>query len=75
MTKFTMATAALVPLGLVLAAAGQARNLGIQGQKAPSWGVTEWITVPWLFYGDGSQSCTQKCDGIQRFSDEVISRL
>ncbi|MCH7600733.1 MAG: TIGR03619 family F420-dependent LLM class oxidoreductase [Myxococcales bacterium] len=38
-------------------------------------GVTELITVPWLFYGDASQSCTQKCDGIRRFADEVISKL
>lgn len=38
-------------------------------------GVTELITVPWLFYGDASQSCQQKCDGIRRFADEVIARL
>ncbi|MDP6977245.1 MAG: TIGR03619 family F420-dependent LLM class oxidoreductase [Myxococcota bacterium] len=38
-------------------------------------GVSELITVPWLFYGDGTQSCEQKCDGIRRFADEVVSRL
>lgn len=38
-------------------------------------GVTELITVPWLFYGDATQGCEQKCDGIRRFADEVISKL
>ena len=38
-------------------------------------GVTELITVPWLFYGDARQSCQQKCDGIRRFGDTVIARL
>ncbi|MGY8803275.1 MAG: TIGR03619 family F420-dependent LLM class oxidoreductase [bacterium] len=38
-------------------------------------GVTELITVPWLFYGDGNQSCEQKCDGIRRFADDVIAHL
>lgn len=38
-------------------------------------GVTELITVPWLFYGDASQSRQDKCDGIRRFGDEIISRL
>jgi probable F420-dependent oxidoreductase len=38
-------------------------------------GVTELITVPWLFYGDASQSTSQKCDGIKRFADEVISQI
>ena len=37
-------------------------------------GVTELITVPWLFYGDANQSCTQKCDGIRRFADEVLAK-
>ncbi len=38
-------------------------------------GVTELITVPWLFYGDANQSCEQKCAGIRRFGDEVISKF
>lgn len=38
-------------------------------------GVTELITVPWLFYGDQGQTCEQKCDGIRRFSDEVMSQI
>ena len=38
-------------------------------------GVTELIAVPWLFYGDASQSVDQKCDGIRRFADEVLSKL
>ena len=38
-------------------------------------GVSELITVPWLFYGDKRQTCQQKCDGIRRFGDEVIAKL
>ncbi|MBW2230928.1 MAG: TIGR03619 family F420-dependent LLM class oxidoreductase [Deltaproteobacteria bacterium] len=38
-------------------------------------GVTEGITVPWLFYGADTNSCQQKCDGIRRFGDEVIAKL
>ena len=38
-------------------------------------GVTELITVPWLFYGDQAQSCQAKCDGIRRFGDEVLGQL
>jgi probable F420-dependent oxidoreductase len=38
-------------------------------------GVTELITVPWLFYGDQEQSCQAKCDGSRRFGDEVLARF
>jgi len=38
-------------------------------------GVTELITVPWLFYGDQAQSCRAKCDGIRRFGEEVLGRF
>jgi len=38
-------------------------------------GVTELITVPWLFYGGANQSCQAICDGIRRFGDEVLARL
>lgn len=38
-------------------------------------GVTEMITVPWLFYGPQSQTCEQKCAGIRRFGEEVIAKL
>jgi len=38
-------------------------------------GVTELITVPWLFYGDDRQSLAQKCDGIRRFGDGTIAKL
>jgi probable F420-dependent oxidoreductase len=38
-------------------------------------GVSELITVPWLFYGGQDQSCEEKCAGIRRFGDEVISKL
>ena len=38
-------------------------------------GVTELITVPWLFYGAEESSCSEKCDGIRRFGEDVISNL
>jgi probable F420-dependent oxidoreductase len=38
-------------------------------------GVTELITVPWMFYGGANQSCQSICDGIRRFGDEVLVRL
>jgi hypothetical protein len=38
-------------------------------------GVTELITVPWLFYGADERSCAEKCEGIERFGEEVIARL
>ena len=38
-------------------------------------GVTELITVPWLFYAKDAPSLQQKCDGMRRFADEVIARL
>jgi probable F420-dependent oxidoreductase len=44
-------------------------------RRARDIGVTELITVPWLFYGADPDSLTQKCDGIRRFGDEVIAKL
>ncbi|MDE0884842.1 MAG: TIGR03619 family F420-dependent LLM class oxidoreductase [Myxococcota bacterium] len=38
-------------------------------------GVTELITVPWLFYGDANQSREARCDGIKRFGDEVLDHF
>jgi probable F420-dependent oxidoreductase len=35
-------------------------------------GVTHIITVPWLFYGQ-PRALEEKCDGIRRFADEVLS--
>jgi probable F420-dependent oxidoreductase len=37
-------------------------------------GVTDFITVPWLFYGQAS-SVQEKCDGIRRFADEMLAKL
>ena len=38
-------------------------------------GVSELITVPWLFYGDDRQSLAQKCEGIRRFGETVLAKL
>jgi probable F420-dependent oxidoreductase len=44
-------------------------------RRARDLGVTELITVPWLFYGADVDSCQAKCDGIRRFGEEVIAKL
>ncbi len=40
-------------------------------------GVTDCITIPWAFYGTDTEtgSCSDKCDGIRRFGDEVLAKL
>jgi dissimilatory sulfite reductase (desulfoviridin) alpha/beta subunit len=39
-------------------------------------GITDAITVPWLFYGVGFDGELQaKKDGIRRFADEIINRM
>jgi probable F420-dependent oxidoreductase len=44
-------------------------------RRAAALGISELITVPWLFYAADPSSCMEKCDGIRRFGDEVIARL
>jgi probable F420-dependent oxidoreductase len=39
-------------------------------------GVTDIITMPWMFYGIGFDGSLQdKKDGIRRFADEIISKI
>ena len=39
-------------------------------------GVTDIITMPWLFYGTGYDGDLQaKKDGIRRFADEIIAKI
>ena len=61
------------PFGLCCALR-DARDLDAYRRMA-DLGVTELITVPWLFYDADPASCQQKCDGIRRFGDEVVARL
>lgn len=35
-------------------------------------GVTQLITVPWLFYGVTDGDVGKKCDAIRRFGEEFI---
>jgi probable F420-dependent oxidoreductase len=44
-------------------------------QRMAELGVTELITVPWLFFGDDRQSLARKCDGIRRFGETTIAKL
>ncbi len=52
-------------------------RLGLDGYRAQAdIGVTDVITVPWVFYGVGFDGpLSAKCDGIKRFADEVIGRM
>jgi probable F420-dependent oxidoreductase len=52
-------------------------RFGLDGYRAQAdIGVTDVITVPWVFYGVGFDGPLRaKCDGIKRFADEVIGRM
>jgi probable F420-dependent oxidoreductase len=52
-------------------------RFGLDGYRAQAdVGVTDVITVPWMFYGVGFDgSLRDKCDGIRRFADEIIGRM
>jgi hypothetical protein len=38
-------------------------------------GVTDVITIPWMYYGGNHADLQVKLDGIRRFTDEVIEPL
>jgi probable F420-dependent oxidoreductase len=38
-------------------------------------GVTHILTMPWAFYFGETDSLDEKCEGVRRFADEVISRM
>lgn len=38
-------------------------------------GVTQIMTLPWLFYGGSTGSLAEKKEGIARFAEDVISRM
>ena len=52
-------------------------RFGLDGYRAQAdIGVTDVITVPWVFYGVGFDgSLSAKRDGIKRFADEIIGRM
>jgi probable F420-dependent oxidoreductase len=52
-------------------------RFGLDGYRAQAdIGVTDVITVPWVFYGVGFDGpLTAKRDGIKRFADEIIGRM
>ncbi|MCH2186050.1 LLM class flavin-dependent oxidoreductase, partial [Myxococcota bacterium] len=58
------------PLGLCVAARDCVQLEAYQ--EAAAMGVTELVTVPWLFYGSEKQSLQEKCEGIQRFGRDVL---
>ena len=60
------------PFGMCVASKDAYDLSGYQQMEA--LGVTELITVPWLFYGADETSCREKCEGIRRFGEEIIAR-
>ena len=38
-------------------------------------GVTDVITVPWLYHGPGPHTLAEKVEHVHRFADEVIAPL
>ena len=43
--------------------------------RAESGGVTDVMTMPWLYYHGFKATLDQKIDGMQRFADDVLSPL
>ncbi|MCU1454001.1 MAG: rutA 1 [Acidimicrobiales bacterium] len=44
-------------------------------RRAEEAGVTELLTMPWVFYGGFKQDLGQKLDGLERFADEILAKL
>jgi alkanesulfonate monooxygenase SsuD/methylene tetrahydromethanopterin reductase-like flavin-dependent oxidoreductase (luciferase family) len=58
----------------VVAAASDAADLDGY-RRVEEAGVTQLMTMPWLFYGGPTDDLERRCDGIHRFGEEVIDRL
>jgi hypothetical protein len=52
-------------------------RFGLDGFRAQAEiGVTDAVTVPWMFYGAGFDAPLKaKQDGIRRFADDIIQRF
>src|SRR5690606_2865056 len=46
-----------------------------QFRRAEEVGVTDVLTMPWVYYGGFDQTLDQKLEGIARFADEVMRPL
>ena len=44
-------------------------------RRAEEAGVTDIITMPWVYHGGFRQTLDQKFDGLRRFADEVVTPL
>lgn len=44
-------------------------------RRAEEAGVTDLLTMPWLFYGGFDQPLQGKLDGLHRFADDILARL
>ena len=46
-----------------------------QFRRAEEVGVTEILTMPWVYHGGFDQTLDQKLDGLKRFAEEVVQPL
>lgn len=44
-------------------------------RRAEEFGVTDILTMPWVFYGGFDIPLQQKIDGLNRFADEIMAQL
>lgn len=44
-------------------------------RRAEEAGVTDLLTMPWVFYGGFDQPLQGKIDGLHRFADDILARL
>ncbi len=44
-------------------------------RRAEAVGVTDVLTMPWLFYGGFKQDLQGKLDGLHRFADDILAPL
>ena len=49
---------------------------GIDGyRRLTELGVTDLLTMPWVFYSGFTDDLSKKIDGINRFAEDVLLRL
>ncbi len=51
------------------------RDLGKPGPRAEEGGVTDCMTMPWMYYSGRDCPLEQKLDGMERFAEDVIRPL
>ena len=44
-------------------------------RRAEDVGVTDLLTMPWVFYSGFTEDLQQKIDGIHRFAEDILSHF